>query len=793
MKNKIVSLILFLCHVASLAAQTAQRSTIYDENWGMNLWHLTKMMQDKKGFMWFSTWNGLARFDGYEFVTFKTFAGDGCPVTNDRIRDIEPAPAGGIYCLFDDRWFLFSPSTGRFSTLSAAEQASLKRAKDKNRKKKANKTTGDKKPQRRITDRQGICWTMTDQSITKTVSYRLPAKPLDLGGNLQARCFLVSKHGDTWISTKEDCRVRIYTAQGVFRGFLTPQGNVSSTPVAFPAAVYAMATTRSGDILLGTKPDGLYRLAPRGNGYAVSHTSFGSEKASSIYDIKEDASGRLWIATFDGIFTLTGNGKPQQVVASRGWRVRRLHLTQSGILLAATTNGLAIGKIPAGQARNMRLRLHQREPQRATSLSNSAVMDIAEDSRHHIFVATENGGINEIMPGDVLRPSVRFSHIDRSQGLDTDVAISLAMMNDRLLVTGGNALAIVNTRTGEVKNYGKGFFHQPHRYSEARPIRLANGNWLFGLQDGAFTLQPAALQRRGFVPPIVLTGIRIEQDEERHAVDHIDTLRLSPDERTIAISFAALDLTAPENINYAFRLHTSDAWTFCDKNHSITLPDLNPGTYTLQIKSTNAEGEWTANVRNLTLIVTHRFTETTLAHVLGILLLLGLVLGGLRIIVVFRHIKRKQRETLAAYLSLLENQEDRRQVTTETAGEADSDHSTQRMSSEDEQFMQRIMTFVEQHLGHSEVGVDEMAAATCTSRSGLNRRLKKLVGRTPAEFLREARLKHARRLLLDTADNVSDIAYECGFTDPKYFGKTFKTATGMSPSEWRQHGGKTPH
>ena len=55
MKNKIVSLILFLCHVASLAAQTAQRSTIYDEDWGMNLWHLTKMMQDKKGFMWFST------------------------------------------------------------------------------------------------------------------------------------------------------------------------------------------------------------------------------------------------------------------------------------------------------------------------------------------------------------------------------------------------------------------------------------------------------------------------------------------------------------------------------------------------------------------------------------------------------------------------------------------------------------------------------------------------------------------------------------------------------------------
>ena len=99
--------------------------------------------------------------------------------------------------------------------------------------------------------------------------------------------------------------------------------------------------------------------------------------------------------------------------------------------------------------------------------------------------------------------------------------------------------------------------------------------------------------------------------------------------------------------------------------------------------------------------------------------------------------------------------------------------------------MARVMAFVEAHIGDADVNMGDMADATATSRSGLNRKMKTLVGLTPADFLREARLKRAARLLLDTADPVSDIAYRCGFTDPKYFGKCFKTSMGVSPTEYR--------
>ena len=80
-----------------------------------------------------------------------------------------------------------------------------------------------------------------------------------------------------------------------------------------------------------------------------------------------------------------------------------------------------------------------------------------------------------------------------------------------------------------------------------------------------------------------------------------------------------------------------------------------------------------------------------------------------------------------------------------------------------------------------------MALAAATSRSGLQRKLKQAMGITPLDLLREARIKHACQLLRQTDKTVSDIAYACGFTDPKYFGRCFKQSTGMSPSEYKNN------
>ncbi len=99
--------------------------------------------------------------------------------------------------------------------------------------------------------------------------------------------------------------------------------------------------------------------------------------------------------------------------------------------------------------------------------------------------------------------------------------------------------------------------------------------------------------------------------------------------------------------------------------------------------------------------------------------------------------------------------------------------------------MRRLLDFVEKNLDDSGIGVEEIAEATATSRSSLNRKMKNILGVTPADFLKEARMKRACHELAKSNRNINDIAYKCGFSDPKYFSKVFKASIGMSPSDYR--------
>ncbi|HEY3390021.1 MAG TPA: helix-turn-helix domain-containing protein, partial [Prolixibacteraceae bacterium] len=59
-----------------------------------------------------------------------------------------------------------------------------------------------------------------------------------------------------------------------------------------------------------------------------------------------------------------------------------------------------------------------------------------------------------------------------------------------------------------------------------------------------------------------------------------------------------------------------------------------------------------------------------------------------------------------------------------------------------------------------------------------------LTGKPPLEFIRSLRLKRAALLLTKSQMNVSEIAFQVGFNDPKYFSKHFKNEFGVLPSKY---------
>ena len=73
------------------------------------------------------------------------------------------------------------------------------------------------------------------------------------------------------------------------------------------------------------------------------------------------------------------------------------------------------------------------------------------------------------------------------------------------------------------------------------------------------------------------------------------------------------------------------------------------------------------------------------------------------------------------------------------------------------------------------------------SRVHLYKKLMSITGKSPIEFIRVLRLKRAAQLLTDKAQNVSEVAYQVGFNNPKYFSRYFKEEFGVTPSVYQNN------
>ncbi len=81
--------------------------------------------------------------------------------------------------------------------------------------------------------------------------------------------------------------------------------------------------------------------------------------------------------------------------------------------------------------------------------------------------------------------------------------------------------------------------------------------------------------------------------------------------------------------------------------------------------------------------------------------------------------------------------------------------------------------------------VDDLCHALCMSRSRLHRKLTSVTGMSANRFIRSARLQRAAALLRDSSQSICEVAFDTGFRDPDYFGRAFRKAFGLTPTEYR--------
>ncbi len=749
-------------------------------------------IQDSAGFVWLGTWNGLCRYDGYRFSNYRMRPGDCSPLQTNRIATIRELSDHNLECTTTDSLtFVFHRTTGRFEQIGS----------DYSQRPRAYKADSLTAARVRslpafsdiyfnimLVDRQGGIWVDTHSGLYRVWFGSKPLQPVKNSETAEEEihALFIDRQGRTWVADKNG-----YVRVG--QSYLSSDGRLLDKRVPFGQKVYCIFEDSQGSIWLGAKPDGLTRLTSQGDGgrYVVKHFQNDpsdpySLSCNNVYDIVEDARGRLWIATYHGGVNMYDLHAPNEGFVHAGnrltgWptddgssKVRCLYITPQQVLMIGTLNGLYTCPLE-NQPEEMAFRHHYRRADDASSLSNDWVLDIEPVSGHTVAVATCGGGICLTDNRHLQDSSIRFNTFTTEQGLPSDVCQSLYYRpDDALYVVSQASICRFSVTDTSFTNYVRGMLGDNFKLLDTKPVAAADGHLLFGTTQGVLSVSGEDLEKSRYQPPVVFEGP--------------DTVSLSSDERTLTVRFTALDYNRNVPISYAYRIEgMTDSWIYITDNH-ITLPDVPAGTFVLHLRSTNGDGVWASNERTLTIHRCAAFNETPYAWMLYGLLLTLLLLGLINLALYIRRLQNEIKD-----IRLTSNQ--RIEVMGERIRELLSIHeSVEKVepvetfdNEEDRLFAERAKAFVAEHIGDSDLSVLEFAQAMAVSRTLLYARMKSVFNTSPNNFLLNQRIEHAKTMLRQPNVLVADAAYGCGFSDPKYFSKCFKKLVGQTPTDFQKN------
>lgn len=111
------------------------------------------------------------------------------------------------------------------------------------------------------------------------------------------------------------------------------------------------------------------------------------------------------------------------------------------------------------------------------------------------------------------------------------------------------------------------------------------------------------------------------------------------------------------------------------------------------------------------------------------------------------------------------------------------------LDDEDRTIVLALQREFEEHY-RSPYTLSDLAERYAISVSALSHRFKAIVGVSVMEYLVSCRMAAAKRYLSETGKSIGEIVEICGFTDGSNFSRTFKSRTGMTPSEFRERYGR---
>ncbi len=460
--------------------------------------------------------------------------------------------------------------------------------------------------------------------------------------------------------SQDDPALWIGTDRGLNRidrktGKIIVYGNKPNDPSSLSANVIrSMLEDHTGTFWVGTRTGGVHIMdRKRGTFKRYMHRDDdeGSIAHNMVRCIYEDRSKNLWFATDGGLDRY--DRENDRFIHYRHDPANPHSISSNSIISIREDymGALWIGTFGEGLNRldpvTKQFRRYKQRQDNVNGLSNNIVLDILEQTPGYLWIATSEG-LNLL---DTYKE--QFTHFTVKDGLPNNFIYGL--LNDtqgNLWMSTNKGVCRFHPETKIIRNYDINDGLQGNEFNQGAMFRNRKGEMFFGGVNGFNLFFPDSVKDNPNVPPIVITAYKkfdkkVITDE---SILETQSIRLSHKENFFAFEFAALDFTAPEKNQYAYKLEGFDEeWIYCGNRRYSSYTNLDGGDYVFRVRGSNNDGQWNEQGTFLKIRIDPPIWQTWWFRIFGSAGLLGLGFVWYR-----RRIKQVERQNKKLEMQVLE-------------------------------------------------------------------------------------------------------------------------------------------
>lgn len=486
--------------------------------------------------------------------------------------------------------------------------------------------------------------------------FRQPSLEFSSNTANEVRSIVADSRNRLWIGTKE----------GILYCYDSAGNNIYTIPSDLKdchyikSNIYSLLEDKDGNLWIGSKGGGLTRINGiikqknlKNSHYTSDHYENNPEDSSSlsnnaVFSLYQDNLGQIWVGTYNGGLDLIENPgkeiifrhytyKADDTTSISDQRIRCITQDSRNNLWIGTSNGLNFLKASeTGSAKKSFLRINNNLSDN-TSLSNSDIFYIHEDSKGRLWIATSGGGL-DLLHQDDETGRIWFTFFDRRNGLSGDVIFSiLEDKKGNLWMGTDNGLCKFNYDNDKIENYIAEEGIVDNLFSESTCAIASWQEFVFGQKSGFVSFFPDSITKEKGIYPVVITDFylfnkkispEVHQSPLTTSIESTKKLILNYNQNYFSIQYSMLDFMHSERCQYAYYLEgIENDYNYVGDKRIASYTNINPGKYIFRVKATNHEGNWNETPATLEIIIKPPFWKKAWFIFLLAVFILSFLLG----------------------------------------------------------------------------------------------------------------------------------------------------------------------